>query len=467
DLSDLNTGTFTITLAGTDDLDFGEASQSTTVTVTGDDDVSLDLDSSRVTRGEDVTFRIRGSNAGDFHVVTIESDEFRSQTQSSTANNSIFRNVGDVVSKGSRLTNGGYAYAVVEIDDDTGVGIGQIDTTNLDDSSVDVNLYAQNSTAPTGSAIDGAAISSRLEDDPSLTVEQGDVEINQPGNTYVVGSEVDLNGTASEGIDDVAFYVRRQGDYQLVDLDGRSDNGITQTSLNVDADNTFEKEDLVLSAGDGDGNDLLSQPGTYRFGVIDTADVGGTGSIDSDVNVSTFNTGTSSQKSLRVTDTELDANIQTIGGQVSTDDRVVNVTGTALGSQTVAFIFIDERGNVHYTDLSVDDDNTFEEEDLNVGSDLVEGQVSAHAMTAGRDDQFGEGLSTSGSDAYSRLQSLASNLDSDSLTGSQARARLLDQTTEAVASDDRMVTQQFRLADSRTTIGSVYPDGMEASGVNP
>ncbi|RMB12725.1 major cell surface glycoprotein (TIGR04216 family), partial [Haloplanus aerogenes] len=68
DLSDLNTGTFTITLAGTDDLDFGEASQSTTVTVTGDDDVSLDLDSSRVTRGEDVTFRIRGSNAGDFHV---------------------------------------------------------------------------------------------------------------------------------------------------------------------------------------------------------------------------------------------------------------------------------------------------------------------------------------------------------------------------------------------------------------
>jgi len=42
DLSDLNTGTFTFELAGTDDLDFGEASQSTTITVTGDDDVSLD-----------------------------------------------------------------------------------------------------------------------------------------------------------------------------------------------------------------------------------------------------------------------------------------------------------------------------------------------------------------------------------------------------------------------------------------
>jgi major cell surface glycoprotein (TIGR04216 family) len=172
-----------------------------------------------------------------------------------------------------------------------------------------------------------------------------------------------------------------------------------------------------------------------------------------------------------VTDTELSATFRTVGGQVSVEDRLVNVTGTSLGSQTVAFLFVDERGNVHYTDLTVDDDNTFDENDLRVGTDLAEGQVSAHALIVGRDNEFGSGLSdiggVSGNDPYDRLQSFASLLDSDSLTGDQVRARLLDETTEAVASDDRMVTTRFRLADARTTIGPVYPDGMEASGVNP
>ncbi|SEA24436.1 major cell surface glycoprotein, partial [Haloplanus vescus] len=82
DLSDLNTGTFTLTLEGTDDLDFGEASQSTTITVTGDDDVTLDLDQSTATRGQDVTYTIRGSNAGQYHIVTIEDGDFRSDSLS-------------------------------------------------------------------------------------------------------------------------------------------------------------------------------------------------------------------------------------------------------------------------------------------------------------------------------------------------------------------------------------------------
>uniref|UniRef100_UPI003EBB6724 PGF-CTERM sorting domain-containing protein n=1 Tax=Haloplanus sp. C73 TaxID=3421641 RepID=UPI003EBB6724 len=173
--------------------------------------------------------------------------------------------------------------------------------------------------------------------------------------------------------------------------------------------------------------------------------------------------------SLRVTDTELSATFNTIGGQVSTDDNEVNVTGTSLGSNTVAFVFVDERGNTHYTDITTDDDNTFDEEDLSIGSNLQEGQVSAHVLTTGRDSEFGDGglAQYSGNDAYSNLSSFVDFLGDESLTGQQVRARLTDQTTEAVASDDRMVTSQFRLADSRTTIGSVYPDGMQASGVNP
>ncbi|WP_460538195.1 hypothetical protein, partial [Haloplanus salinarum] len=50
------------------------------------------------------------------------------------------------------------------------------------------------------------------------------------------------------------------------------------------------------------------------------------------------------------------------------------------------------------------------------------------------------------------------------LTGAQVRARIVDNTTEAVASDDRMVTSTFRYADAQSTIQNVYPEGMEASG---
>ncbi len=51
DLTDLGTGTYTVTVAGSDDLDFGSATESTTITVTGDDDITNDLDMETATRG--------------------------------------------------------------------------------------------------------------------------------------------------------------------------------------------------------------------------------------------------------------------------------------------------------------------------------------------------------------------------------------------------------------------------------
>jgi len=468
DLSDLDTGTFRVTLAGTDDLDFGTASRSATITVTSGDDVRLVFDRRTVTRGEDVTFRIRGSSAGEYHIVTIAENEFRSGSLTTAQRERIFRRVGDTVLTGYSEQED-VAYAVVEIDDDTGVGVGQIDTTNLDDSDIDVDLYRASPDRPTSeSDVDADIRSLDLVDDPSMTVDQGEVSITNPRDTYAVGSEVTLNGTASGGIDDVAFYVRRQGDYRLLDLDSSTAGG-TQATLSVDADGTFEEEDIVLSEGNEAGNSLLSLPGTYRLGVIDAADAGGRGNIERSLSVSEFTRGTSFQRSIRVTDTELSATYQAVGGQVSVDDRVVGVSGTSLGSRTVAFLFIDERGNIQYTDVRVDADNTFEEDDLDIGEDLEEGPIIAIALTAGRDGEFGDGglSSLTGGDAYSDLQQFATDLDRRSLTGEQVRARLLSETTEATASDDRMVTTTFRLADSRTTIRNVYPQGVPASGVNP
>ena len=49
------------------------------------------FDRRTVTRGEDVTFRIRGSSAGEFHIVTIADDEFRSGSLSTAQRERTFR----------------------------------------------------------------------------------------------------------------------------------------------------------------------------------------------------------------------------------------------------------------------------------------------------------------------------------------------------------------------------------------
>ncbi|MFD1633156.1 HVO_2072 family ArtA-dependent S-layer glycoprotein, partial [Haloplanus ruber] len=393
DLANTGTGTYTIELAGTDDLDFGEAAQTTTITVTGDDDANLNLDSDEVTRGEDVRFEIQGSDAGDQHVVIIDADDFRDGVSAGNAAR-IFRQVGDtdevgyvygggnsainrstVQSSGSPPTNFDYAYANITIDDDTGVGVGQVETQYLSDSDVDLTLYNSSTSVPfsLGSTKDQEG----EDDEQTLTVTEGDIEINSPGSTYVVGSEVTINGTASEGIDEVAFFARRNNEYQHVTIDG--DN-----TVNVDADGTFDEEDVVLS----EGSSILSQPGTYRFGAVD---VDGLNNFPSSLTTSQFNTNTSTQMSLRVTDTELTANVKTVGGQVSTTDDIVNISGTAFGAQNVDVVFVGDRGGVATTDISVDDDNTFEEDEVTIGNNIENSQgVSVHILFPGRDGTYGD-----------------------------------------------------------------------------
>ncbi|WP_460539283.1 HVO_2072 family ArtA-dependent S-layer glycoprotein, partial [Haloplanus salinarum] len=453
DLSDSGTGTYTVSVAGSDDLDFGEASQSTTVTVTGDDDANLNFDADELTRGEEVRFEIQGSDAGDTHTVLIEEDEFRDGVSAENAQK-IFRQVGDTdevgvvtgdgtnaVPRGSPVNDDiDYAYATITIDDGTGVGVGQIETQYLDDSDVDVYLYEQGYDVPFDEATSEAEDAE--EDDQSISVEEGDLTIESPGNNYVVGSEVDINGTASEGIDEVAFYARRNNDYEHVPIDGAD-------TITVDADDTFEEEDIVLSAD----SQILSQPGTYRFGVIDVD--GLNQPVTDDLTTSEFNTNTSAQQSLRVTDTELTANIKTVGGQVSTTDQIVNISGSAFGANTVDVVFVGDRGGTYVTDLSVDDDNTFSEDEVTISGLAGSQTVSVHVLFPGRDGNYGD---TDTSDIGEIVPS------DGTLTGEQVRARIVDDTTEATASDDRMVTATFRYADAQSTIQNVYPEGMEASG---
>jgi surface glycoprotein (TIGR04207 family) len=60
DLAEAGTGTYTITAEGAGSLDFGDATQSTTITIVEEDDEAISLDETEVTKGEDVTFTVTG-----------------------------------------------------------------------------------------------------------------------------------------------------------------------------------------------------------------------------------------------------------------------------------------------------------------------------------------------------------------------------------------------------------------------
>lgn len=490
DLTDQSAGTYTIEVAGEDDLDFGSAVESTTVEVRAQDNVGIEMDSDTVTQGEDVRYEITGSVAGNVHYVEISESDFR-EGQAADDYAAVFRNVGDVEERGIRVGNNLHergsevpsgldtanidaAYAVVSIDDDTGLGVGSVETQYLDTVSVTAEVsdpidpneaIIQNVADSTGQPEPLPAFGSGDQidtDDVDFSVEEGTVTLDSPGQTYTVGSEVDVNGTAPTGMDNVAIYVRDEEDFELVTIDG-------ETDIPIDADGTFEEENVVVSEGGAAGDELLQLPGSYRFGVIDAsdADLDNDGTPDGILDTQDFNQGTSSQRSLRVIGTSLDAEFTSlVRGQIATEDGDVTVNGSAPGSDEVLLIAVDSRGNTFAESINVDNDDTFDEEDVSLG--LREGQISLHVYSVGRDNRVGDGTLPNANNAdLGDFETFVNNLEGDSLTGSQVRSSILDETTEAAASDDQLVNQNARITGAQTNILNVYQSDNQASGVNP
>lgn len=533
DLSDQPTGTYTIEVAGSDDLDFGSAVRSTTIEVSGRDDPVLSLAKQSVVQGDRVNYQIESSNAGDQHIVTIDAEDFR---EGITANNTeqVFDNVGDVDVVGvviandtaavEYVTTGGSngittsdlssidatsrselldgsrgnseivaAHAIVTIDDD-GLGVGRINTRYLTDGGADINLYDQGTYASSGSAnLAGirTGIGAGTIDSKTLEVKSGAITITSPGNTYTVGSSVNVNGTAPSGLDSVVVYARNEGGFELVDLDGRDDSGNAaatssdvDVTINVAGDGTYEAEDVKLSKGDLGGNAVLTQAGIYRFGVISYAAAtsvaqsssfsGSTVTINGQavpltIKTSAFTGKTSAQKSLRVTNPALQGSFSTVRGQIAVADGTVDVSGRAAGADEVAVIFVDNRGKTKFKTVSVDDDGTFESNDISI-SGLARGSVTGHIIANGRDGQLGDGNVGSGVSgapgSFAQLRNYVNSL-SGGLNGDQVRSNILSETVEDTASDDLIVTTQFRFVEARTQISAVYQQGRSASGINP
>ncbi|WP_276281615.1 hypothetical protein [Halorussus caseinilyticus] len=499
DLSDQDAGDYTITVEGWDNLDTGSATRSTVVSVTGDENVVLDLENDEATRGQNIRYTVRGSTAGATHYVAIEDTDFRNNQ----VDERVFRDVEDTVDRGSLDTNGDgqadLAWAQIEVDDDTGIGVGQIDTTYLDDTSVDVNLYEADQNLS-----DIAENVGSTEDDLSLDVSEGELSIDSPAGTYIAGQEEDVRGTAAQGVDDVALYVRDQGDWELVDVN--EDGEFTQQDLiSVDADGEWEERDVTLSQA----NDILSIPGRYRIGVVEAVDVTQNGTIADTLTTSEFSSATSEQTSIIVTEPTLGGGnssmIAPLGGspmamqnqnnttqedgqqtdttedstwvfrtynsQIAVEDGTVEVTGVAPGLDEVLVVMIDSRGRTVTETVSVDDNDVFEEDDIELitreGRELNEGQIRGMVIGLGRDTVVGDGVLPGVDDAD--LASLETWITSfgAGLTQEQVNERITDETIDEAGSDDLILQQTFRYADAATSVTAILPQGQADQPVTP
>jgi major cell surface glycoprotein (TIGR04216 family) len=464
DLSDLEAGDYTITVEGWDDLDTGAATRSTTISVSTENDVTLDVRRDSATRGQNIQYTIRGSDAGARHYVTVEAEDFRNNR----VTEDVFRDVSDTVDTGTLDTDGDgeadLAWAEIEINQDTGLGVGQLDTTFLDDARVDINLYQADR-----SLQDVAANLGNTEDDDSLNVEQGELAIIEPDGTYIAGSEADVEGSAPPGIDDVVLYVRDQGDWELLDIneDGQLDNGDT---LSVDSLGEFDREDVVLS----EASDILSIPGRYRFGVVEAEDARDEdGNIRTTLTTSEFSSATSGQTTIIVEEPGLGTQaFQTYDGEIAVEDGTVDVQGVAPGLDDVLVVLIDSRGRVVTDRVSVDDDDTFEEDDISLvtqnGQELNEGDIRGIILGLGRDGIAGDGILPGQIDAdIAGLESYILSVSSNrALTQAQVIERILDETTGDVASDDLVIQESFEYTDGSTSIETVRNEGTEVTGIN-
>ncbi|ELY84536.1 HVO_2072 family ArtA-dependent S-layer glycoprotein [Natrinema altunense] len=451
DLSTEDAGEYTVTAQGAGNLDSGDAVETATVELRTDADLGLEVDTDSAVRGDNVEYTVSGGSDGDTHLVAIERSEFRDGVTADNAER-VFRNVDDTEAVGvypdsDDTENIDFAWAKVGIDGTTAVG--QIETQYLDDSSVDVDVY--------DTGVDAADVDDGTDsiDDVSLDVSGGDIAIENPASSYVIGSEIDINGTA-DGSDEVAVFVRDNADWELVE------QGIV-----VDSDGTFEEEDYVLSRDGGAGSDSLSLPGTYRFGVIDQSDADEVMDDDNTISTSDFNQGTSTTSSLRVVEGELTVDhVSIIDGQVA-DGETLSIRGTAPGQDSVYVSFYGPRGTYDRIPISTDSEYVFEEEDIQVGNNLgpqlgtdtsiSQGTVYMSVYSKGRDNVPGDGSvdSVDGGTVEQQFVSMYKQLNEGSTSQQQVMERIASETTQDSGSDDISRLFQFRYTDPQTTIENV------------
>lgn len=423
---------YTVTIEGTDDLTSGEASKSGSFTLSTFDDPTISLESDEVTKGENVRFEITGSAEGNIHPVVIEGS---SVTGTKTE---VFRQVGDTVDVGT--TADGDAVALVEING--GVGVGSISTDELDHADTDITVYpaSPNASFDRYDVLTDAPLTDP-ETDTTLAIAEGTINLENPTDTYLVGTDVDINGTTAPGIDRVALYARHEGEYELIVDD-----------ILVGSDNRFEREDVDLSDSSDVESTMLGLTGTYRLAAVDAEDPHVTDSqgINKEkLSTSAVSRAVSTETSLQVSDSNLYVDgVSAINGELAVGDKIA-IDGTALGQDVVAAQFFGPHGSYVYAELPVDSNGDFDGWIGDIEDNLHRGTVVMTILSKGRDGQIGDGT-------YDGFNELASEFKNETASSQQQLIeRVTAATTNATGSDDRAESIEFRYTDARTSIEKV------------
>jgi len=448
DADELSGGRNEITVEGVEDLDFGIASESVRLSVGTEGEPTLSFDTTTVSQGERFTYRIRGAETGDYHAVTIPIESVRDTSDP----DDVFRFLGDTREVGS---NGDYAYAVVRVSN-LGTAVGGIDSTHLERGSVTVRLYRA------GSSVDDAIdrIGEREEDRRTIEVERGELTHNLGSGTYVTGQSIDVSGTASSGVRRVALYVRDRGDWEILPLNG-------DDTTPVRSDGTWRERNVVLSEEDYGGRNFRF-PGTYSIAVVDAAEL--STPPPRTISSSDFNRLTSSRTTTRVNEPRFVANIRSYIGEVAQGDRVY-FRGISTGSRDIVVGFVGNRDV--YADVVRTTNGDLVDTNIDIGNMRI-GEVTAFAISPGRDGEFGDGEATD-ADGNSvsittpaRFRDYVLSFDGDGRTRIQRMERIRDASVERAGSDDLIRTTNFRITEPRTIVNDIVPgEQPQLSGVVP
>jgi major cell surface glycoprotein (TIGR04216 family) len=287
----------------------------------------------------------------------------------------------------------------------------------------------------------------------SQTEQASSVSFDDVTSSFVVGESIQINGTTSGSVDEVAIYIRDDEDYELAEIKG-------QSTIEVSDTGEFSETDVALTEGTHSGNEILRQPGEYQLGAIASvdADINGDGKPDTTLTSTRFTEAASTSTSIDVNSPSLSASIETFRGEIAVEDSLIDVQGEARGQDVVVVTFVSANGNAVAYAISVESNGTFHGDDIFF--ELEQGPVSAHIISPGIDGVYGD-------NNYTRSVELADaierDLTPDATTGEQLRSQINSTTIEASGSDDQMVSDAFQLTDGYATISKVYPESGTSS----
>jgi len=423
-VDDLDSGEYTVTVEGEEDLD--GTTRSATFTIR-DEENTITLSESTVTQGDSTVATVTGEPGEQVHV-RIEQDDLDDDYSEPT---DVFANTGDVEGGPANFTDdqGTDWVAVVLGLGDDGEASTRIETGSIDTGTVDIEL-AQ-----------GDEINNTDEDTAELTVEEQSINITSAPSVVRIGEDFDIEGTAAES-DDVAAYARIDNDWERLAGD--------ENPTDVDSDGDFL---LELEA-----SSPVNLADNYRIAVVNEEASGDEGFPDGLTNEEFGDLDTETTFSLRTVEGDLTAQLSSEAIAADVGDEVT-LSGTALGQGDDVRVYqVGPRGDVEFLSPSIDEEE-FEEDFGNFDNRgeytfivVGQGRDGSYALPGGDDDTLGGELT--GEETQQQIVEIIN----DEYTGAGVDDQIVELTLQA---ENPQLT-----IDDFTTDGQVAQGEVEISGTS-